>query len=119
AARRRGLRARRLSPRPQRSDSRRHGHRRDVAPKGEDARSRSLRPGQARRIQAGTETKAVKSDLTPVQAPRRLFTVEEYHQMGEAGIFHEDDRVELLAGEIVEMTPIGSHHASCVSRLNR
>jgi hypothetical protein len=37
------------------------------------------------------------------------FTVDEYHRMGEAGIFSEDDRVELLAGAIVEMSPIGPH----------
>ncbi|RMF93185.1 MAG: Uma2 family endonuclease, partial [Nitrospinota bacterium] len=30
---------------------------------------------------------------------RRLFTVEEYHRMAQAGILHEDDRVELIAGE--------------------
>lgn len=45
------------------------------------------------------------------------FTVDEYHRMGEAGIFHEDDRVELLDGQIVEMTPIGVRHAACVKRL--
>jgi Uma2 family endonuclease len=45
------------------------------------------------------------------------FTVDEYHRMGEAGIFHEDDRVELLDGQIVEMTPIGPRHAGCVNRL--
>ena len=39
--------------------------------------------------------------------------------MGEVGIFSEDDRVELLDGEILEMTPIGSRHAACVDRLNR
>lgn len=55
----------------------------------------------------------------PVQAPRRLFTVSEFYQMADAGIFSEDDRVELLAGEIVEMSPIGSRHASCVDRLAR
>ena len=37
--------------------------------------------------------------------------------MGEAGIFTEDDRVELIDGEIVEMTPIGALHAGLVSRL--
>jgi Uma2 family endonuclease len=60
-------------------------------------------------------------DITPmpVQAPRRLFSVDEFHQMADAGIFREDDHVELLAGEIVQMTPIGSRHAACVSRLNR
>ena len=45
------------------------------------------------------------------------FTVDEYHRMGEAGIFSEDDRVELLAGEIVEMSPIGPLHAGTVGRL--
>jgi Uma2 family endonuclease len=55
----------------------------------------------------------------PVQAPRRLFTVDEFRQMAEIGIFGEDDRVELLAGEIVEMTPIGQRHAGCVNDLNR
>ncbi|RME47171.1 MAG: Uma2 family endonuclease [Chloroflexi bacterium] len=54
-----------------------------------------------------------------VQVERRLFTVDEYHQMAEAGIFTEDDRVELIEGEIVEMAPIGSRHAACVDRLNR
>jgi Uma2 family endonuclease len=52
-----------------------------------------------------------------VQLSRRLFTVEEYHQMGQAGIFTEGDRVELIDGEIVEMAPIGSRHAACVARL--
>ncbi len=47
------------------------------------------------------------------------FSVEEYHRMAEAGIFHEDDRVELIDGEIVEMTPIGSRHVACVDKLTR
>jgi Uma2 family endonuclease len=37
--------------------------------------------------------------------------------MAEAGILGEDDRVELLAGEIVAMGPVGSRHAACVARL--
>ena len=49
----------------------------------------------------------------------RRFTVDEYHRMGRAGVFHEGDRVELLEGQIVEMSPIGDRHASCVRRLNR
>jgi Uma2 family endonuclease len=52
-----------------------------------------------------------------VQLARRLFTVDEYYRMAEAGIFQEDDRVELIEGEIVEMVPIGSHHAGVVKRL--
>jgi Uma2 family endonuclease len=54
-----------------------------------------------------------------VEVAKRLFTVDEYYQMAEAGILMEDDRVELLEGEVVEMTPIGRRHAACVNRLNR
>jgi Uma2 family endonuclease len=52
-----------------------------------------------------------------VQMQRRLFTVQEYHLMGETGILGEDDRVELIEGEIVQMAAIGTRHASCVKRL--
>ncbi len=48
---------------------------------------------------------------------RRSFTVDEYHRMAEAGILGEDDRVELIDGQVVAMTPIGPDHASCVNRL--
>jgi len=44
----------------------------------------------------------------------RLLTVDEYHKMGEAGILCEDDRVELIEGELIDMAPIGSSHASMV-----
>ena len=54
-----------------------------------------------------------------VQLLKRLFTVAEYHRMAEAGILGEDDRVELIEGEIVKMAPIGIRHAACVRRLNR
>ena len=50
---------------------------------------------------------------------RRRFTVAEYQRMGEVGIFSEDDRVELIAGEIYQMSPIGVRHARCVTRLTR
>lgn len=51
------------------------------------------------------------------QVARRMFTTDEYHRMGEAGILSEDDRVELIEGEIVRMSPIGSRHAACVDRI--
>jgi Uma2 family endonuclease len=51
----------------------------------------------------------------PIQ--KRLFTTAEYHQMLQAGILSEDDRVELIEGEIWEMSPIGSWHAGSVNRL--
>ena len=51
-------------------------------------------------------------------AVRHRFTVDEFHRMGEAGILSDEDRVELVDGEIVEMTPIGSSHAGCVRDLD-
>ncbi|MBI2901068.1 MAG: Uma2 family endonuclease [Planctomycetes bacterium] len=50
---------------------------------------------------------------------RRRFTVEDYEKMVRAGVLTEDDRVELIEGEIVEMSPIGERHAACVKRVNR
>jgi Uma2 family endonuclease len=47
---------------------------------------------------------------------KKLFTVEEYHRLGTAGIFRPEDRVELIDGEIIEMSPIGRRHRVCVSR---
>lgn len=49
---------------------------------------------------------------TPLQ--RELLTVDQYEQMIEDGVFAEDDRLELIRGEIVEMSPIGDRHALCV-----
>ena len=51
------------------------------------------------------------------EVQKHLFTVREFHQMAQGGVFGEDDRVELLAGEILDMTPIGSRHAGCVNYL--
>ena len=50
---------------------------------------------------------------------KRLFTVEEYRQMGAAGVLKEGERVELLEGEIVQMSPIGRRHGGTVKALNR
>ncbi|NJL66711.1 MAG: Uma2 family endonuclease [Oscillatoriales cyanobacterium RU_3_3] len=54
-----------------------------------------------------------------VQLQKRLFTVQEYHMMGEAGIFSKGDRTELIEGEIIQMAAIGTRHARSVKRLNR
>lgn len=56
----------------------------------------------------------MKGAVTPYR-----FTVDEYYRMAQAGIFHEDDHVELIEGEILKMAPIGSRHAGCVDSLNR
>lgn len=54
-----------------------------------------------------------------MQLLKRKFTVKQYQKMAESGILTEDDRVELLRGEIIEMSPIGRRHAACVNRLVR
>ncbi len=48
---------------------------------------------------------------------RRKFDVRDYYRLAEAGILHEDDRVELIEGEIIEMVPIGSGHSGAVNGL--
>ena len=55
----------------------------------------------------------------PMEVKRWRFTVHDYHRMGEAGILHEDDRVELIEGELVEMAAIGTRHFTCVNGLTR
>jgi Uma2 family endonuclease len=50
---------------------------------------------------------------------RARVTVAEYHRQIDAGRLGEDDRVELLEGEIVEMSPQDKPHAWALARLNR
>jgi len=53
-----------------------------------------------------------------VELERYHFTTRDFYRMLEAGILTEDDRVELIDGEVLEMSPTGSRHAGCVARLN-
>ncbi|MBA2533619.1 MAG: Uma2 family endonuclease [Rubrobacter sp.] len=53
------------------------------------------------------------------EVKKRRFGVEEYHRMAGAGVFGEDERVELADGEIVEMTPIGWRHVRAVTVLTQ
>ena len=55
----------------------------------------------------------------PEVVRRGRFTVHDYHSMGEAGILHEDDRVELIEGEIVEIAAICTRPFTCVNGLTR
>ena len=60
-----------------------------------------------------------RTNIEHLQPPitRHRFTVEEFHKLGEAGILHEDSRVELIEGELIQMSPIGTPHASAVDTL--
>lgn len=49
----------------------------------------------------------------------KRFTIEEYHRLAELGFLTEDDRVELIRGEIIQMAAKGTLHTSCSSNLIR
>jgi Uma2 family endonuclease len=55
--------------------------------------------------------------MTTIQAKR--FTLEEYHKLTEIGFFHEDDRIQLINGELVEMVAKGKAHETCLRNLLR
>ena len=55
----------------------------------------------------------------PVALRTRRFTADEYQRMGQVGILSEDDRVELIDGEILAMSPIGTRHSAIVDRAAR
>lgn len=57
--------------------------------------------------------------ISPALQTRRKITASEFHRMGEAGILGEDDRVELIEGDLIEMAPIGFKHAGIVARLTK
>ena len=59
------------------------------------------------------------SEQADVLAGRRRFTVDEYLAMERAGILHEDDRIELIDGEIITMPPIGDPHEVSTDWLTR
>ena len=66
-----------------------------------------------------TQTKPPSQSSSVLNLTVRRFTVAEYYAMAEAGILTEDDRVELIDGVIVEMSPVGSRHVGVVNGFNR
>lgn len=54
----------------------------------------------------------------PSLVKRWRLTVDDYRRMGKAGILHEDDRVELIEGDLIEMAAIGTYHFTSVNNLN-
>src|SRR4051794_17446086 len=55
----------------------------------------------------------------PLTIVHHRFSVDDYEQMIEFGILTENDRVELIRGEIIDKMPIGDPHIASVNRLNR
>ncbi len=49
----------------------------------------------------------------------RLISVEEYHKIAETGIFHPEERLELIAGQIISMSAKGTAHESAITRTER
>ena len=47
----------------------------------------------------------------------KRFSVDEYHRLADNGFFHEDERVELIQGEIIQMSPKGKAHTNCCRNL--
>ena len=56
-------------------------------------------------------------ETTQVEMKRRRFTVADFLRLAEVGFLADDERVELIRGEIIEMSPISEGHASTVMRL--
>lgn len=65
----------------------------------------------------GVDAGGAMDDALVLPARHRL-NVDEYHRMAEAGIFGEDDRIELIDGDLIDMAPIGQAHAAIVNGLN-
>ncbi len=61
-----------------------------------------------------------KTPVNITNSPLRLLTVDEYHRMAEVGILHPDEKIELIAGKIInKMSPQGSSHAAAIRRSDR
>ncbi len=69
-------------------------------------------------VPAPALTPPVRLPAPPVRR-RFLYSVDIYEQMIKFGILTEDDRVELIRGEIVEKMSIGDPHAACVKKSSR
>lgn len=57
------------------------------------------------------------AESIPISIPTYNFSVEAYHKMAETGVLKPTDRVELIEGKIITMSPMKSSHAACVDRL--
>lgn len=61
----------------------------------------------------------MQTAVAPAELKPHRFTIEDYLKMGEAGILTPEDRVELIDGEVVAMSPIGNWHIASIMRLTK
>jgi Uma2 family endonuclease len=70
-------------------------------------------------IQGTAGTRPDAGATLPASPMRHRFSVDDFERMGREGILGENDRVELIHGEIIDMNPIGGPHMGAVNRLAR
>lgn len=68
---------------------------------------------------AGNRTSTLDRALEEGCLPGYPITADVFQQFADVGLLGEDDRVELLEGKLVQMSPIGDPHADCVDLLGR
>ena len=61
----------------------------------------------------------MQSQINTASVAHRLINVSEFYRMAETGILKEDEHVELIEGELLAMSPIGSFHVGLVNRISR
>ncbi len=57
------------------------------------------------------------AETIPISLPPFNFSIDAYHKLAEVGVIKSTDKVELIEGQIITMSPINSPHAACVERL--
>jgi Uma2 family endonuclease len=79
--------------------------------------SKSVKTARRSASPRARQTGVVQQESRPIPPPQPFrFTVKDYYRLGEIGILKEDDRVELIQGEIVMMPPIDITHAQSTNR---
>jgi Uma2 family endonuclease len=81
------------------------------------ARKQTASTDESLVTEASREASSTESALAEWSPTPWRFTVDDYHRMGVTGILHEDDRVELVDGEVLLMAPISDPHMGGVIRL--